>query len=301
MPKSLCEFSAADWRRLRPLTQAFKSARYRVIDCHYGRRPAAGGDVAAVTRSARGRKVLVTIAFGDATLVRWQSCLVRHYVPDTLHIVVDNSATDEIARDIRSAILAAGGAYLRAPANPWSGRAPSRSHGIALNWTWRNVIRPGEPDAFGFIDHDIFPTAPDDPFAPLAAQDFYGVVRCAGPRWFLWAGFCMFRFAAVQRLALDFGQDWFNGLDTGGGNWGPLYSHADRSVLREQPTTFVPFKPGVAVANGPLQWCGTWLHEVGLMGDGRLTTQKRAALAAILAPHLESARHRALPDRATCP
>jgi hypothetical protein len=289
MPKSLSEFSAADWRRLRPLTQAVKTARYKLIDRNYCRRPAASGDVAAVRRSARRRRLLVTIAFGDATLVLWQSRLVRHYVPDALHIVVDNSATDATAHDIRSAILEAGGAYLRAPANPWSGRAASRSHGITLNWTWQNVIRPGEPDAFGFIDHDIFPTAPDDPFAPLAVQDYYGVVRHAGPRWFLWAGFCMFRFAAVQNLALDFGQDWFIGLDTGGGNWGPLYRHADRRMLREQPTTFVPFKPGVALTDGPLQWCGTWLHEVGLMGDRRLMTEKRAAVAAILAPHLEAA------------
>ena len=293
MPKSLSEFSAADWRRLRPLTQAVKTLRYDLIDRAYRRRPAAAGDPAAVAQSVYGRKVLVTIAFGDPKLVSWQTCLLRHYVPNALHVIVDNSAADEIAREIGRVAGGAGTAYLRAPPNPWSAGAASRSHGLALNWTWHNVIRPGEPEAFGFIDHDIFPTAGDDPFALLATQDFCGIVRDAGLRWFLWAGFCMFRFAAVKDKALDFGQDWFIGLDTGGGNWRALYSRTDRRNLREQPTRLFPFKPGIALAEGPLQWCGTWLHEVGLMGDRRLLAEKRAVLAAMLAPHLDAASAKA--------
>jgi hypothetical protein len=288
MPKSLNEFSAADWRRLRPLTQAVKTARYNLIDRAYRRRPAAAGDMAAVALSVRGRKLLVTIAFGDPNLVLWQTRLVGHYVPNAFHVIVDNSTNDEIAHQICRIAIGAGTPYLRVPRNPWSGHAASRSHGIALNWTWQNVVRAGEPEAFGFIDHDIFPTALGDPFAPLANQDFYGVVRDAGSRWFLWAGFCMFRFAAVKHKMLDFRQDWFIGLDTGGGNWRPLYSRADRTTLREQPTHLIPFKCGIALADGPLQWCGTWLHEVGLMGDPRLAAEKRATLAAMLAPHLQA-------------
>lgn len=289
MPKSLSEFSAADWRHLRPLTQAVKTARYNIIDRAYRRRPAATGDVAALAQSACGRKLLITIAFGDPTLARWQTRLLRHYVPDALHVIVDNSTTDKIAHEICRVAVASGTAYLRAPANPWSGHAASRSHGMALNWTWENIVRTVRPEAFGFIDHDIFPTAADDPFEPLAVQDFYGVVREAGPRWFLWAGFCMFRFAAVREKALDFGQDWFIGLDTGGGNWRSLYSRIDRATLREQPTHLIPFKSGIGLADAPLQWCGRWLHEVGLMGDRRLFTEKRATLATILAPHLQAA------------
>jgi hypothetical protein len=289
MPKSLNEFSAADWRRLRPLTQAVKTLRYGRIDRAYRAQPAAVGDPAVLAQAIRGRKVLVTVAFGDPQLVSWQTRLLRHYVPGVLHVVVDNSAADDIARGICRVAGHAGAAYLRAPPNPWSGEAASRSHGIVLNWTWHNVIRPGEPEAFGFIDHDIFPTAADDPFAALATQDVYGIVRPTEPRWFLWAGFCMFRFAAVKDKALDFGQDWFIGLDTGGGNWGALYRHIDRNHLREQPTHFFPFKPAIALADGPLQWCGTWLHEVGLMGDARLFAEKRAVVAAMLAPHLEAA------------
>jgi hypothetical protein len=280
----------ADWLRARPLTQAYKTGRYSIVDRVYRLRPAASGDVKATARAVRGRKLLTTIAFNDPILLFWQIALVHHYVPNAIHVIVDNSTTDEIAQEIRCVAGEAGAAYLRLPRNPWSGRAPSRSHGIALNWTWHNLIKTGEPEAFGFLDHDIFPTAPDDPFTPLAVQDFYGVVRSAGPRWFLWAGFCMYRFDAVRGKALDFGQDWFIGLDTGGGNWRPLYSCVDRATIREQPTDFVPFKPGVALADGPLQWCGSWLHEVGLVGDRALVKERRAVLAAALAPHLKAAR-----------
>jgi hypothetical protein len=100
----------------------------------------------------------------------------------------------------------------------------------------------------------------------------------------------MFRFAAVKDKPLDFGQDWFIGLDTGGANWKALYRHIDRAGLSEPPTSFFPFRPGLAVADGPLQWCGSWLHEIGLMGDPRLAAEKRSILARMLAPHLEAAK-----------
>ncbi len=158
-----------------------------------------------------------------------------------------------------------------------------------MNWAWRNIVQPGRPHAFGFIDDDLFPTAPDDPFAPLAAQDFFGIVRWVLPRWFLWAGYCLFKFDAVADKPLDFGQDWFAGLDTGGGNWEVLYRHVDPHRLRHQPTTFAPYKPGVALEDGPMQWCGTWLHEVGSTGNAALEADKRRVIAELLAPHLQAA------------
>jgi hypothetical protein len=288
MPKSLNEFSAGDWAHLRPVTQSIKTLRYRIIDRDYRRRPARAGDLAAVARLIRGRKVLITIAYSDAALISWQTRLVRHYIPDACYVVVDNSPCDLAAAQIGG--TAGLDAYVRAPENPWLGGAvASRSHGLALNWAWDNLVRPGEPDAFGFLDHDIFPTVVDNPFAPLAVQDVYGVVRTAGPRWFLWAGFCMFRFPAVNGKQLDFGQDWFVGLDTGGGNWRDLYSRIDLTTLRQPKTCFVPFKPGIAVEEGPLQWCGTWLHEVGHIGDRRLFAEKRSIVAQILSSHLDAA------------
>ena len=289
MPRPICEYTLADWVRLRPVTHALKSWRYDAVNQVYVRWPARAGDRAAIARTIAGRNVLVTIAFNDPEAIGWQAPLVRHYVPSALHIIADNSSDESAARAIMEVAARCKLAYLRLPKNPWS--PPSRSHGVALNWVWHNVLHPGMPEAFGFLDDDIFPTAPDDPFAPLDSQNFYGVIREAGQRWFLWAGYCMFRFDAVKDKPLHFGQDWFVGLDTGGANWNVLYRHVDRSALQQAPSAFTPFRPGVALQDGPLHWCGPWLHETGIMGDPAVAGEKRRAVAEILGPHLTAAAH----------
>ncbi|MBK5961386.1 hypothetical protein CCR97_24730 [Rhodoplanes elegans] len=289
MPRGWSEYSVRDWAKLRPLLHAIKTARYRAIDAAYRRAPAATGDLAALHRRLEGRQVLVTVAFADAEATRWQTALVRHYVPSAVHVIADNSPTDAAADAVRRITEAAGTAYVRLPPNPWLGKEPSRSHGAALNWIWANLIRPARPAAFGFIDHDLFPTAPDDPFAPLATHTVCGPIRRVGARWFLWAGFALFRFDRVASLPLNFGQDWFAGLDTGGGNWDPLYRRLAPQDVCEIETRVVPFKPGIDWPDGPLQWFGPWLHEVGLMGRPELFDEKRLAVEALIAPHLLAA------------
>ncbi len=288
MVRSLSDYDFADWRRLRPLLHAFKTTRYRLVKLRYLRRAAPGGMPPALVQSMTGKRVLVTIAFGDTEVIDWQVRLVRHFVPAAMHVIADNSREQAAAAQIAAICREHATPYLRLPPNPW--HPSSRSHGIALNWVWYNLIRSAQPEAFGFLDHDLFPTAHDDPFAALATQDCFGVVRTAGPRWFLWAGYCMFRFERVRDTPLDFGQDWFYGLDTGGGNWRQLYRHLDRTALKEAATTFAPYKPGVEVADGPLQWVGSWLHEVGTMARPELRDDRREVVRRILAPHLAAAQ-----------
>jgi hypothetical protein len=284
MVRPLSEYDLADWRRLRPLLHALKTTRYRLVAARYVRRAAVGPGLPTLARSLTGKRVLTTIAFGDAEVVGWQIQLVRRHVPSTVHVIADNSRDEAAAAQIAAVCGAFDTPYLRLPRNPW--RQSSRSHGAALNWVWRNLIRPAAPEAFGFLDHDLFPTAPDDPFAALSKQDCFGLVRTAGPRWYLWPGYCVFRFDRVRDLPLDFGQDWFNGLDTGGGNWRSLYRRLARTELQEAHTTFAPYEPGVDVADAPLQWVGSWLHEVGTMKRPELRGDRREVLRAILAPHL---------------
>ena len=289
MQRPIQEYTLADWKRLRPLTHILKSRRYDWINRRYVRRAARVGDRAAIARMIAGRDVLVTISFNDSEAIGWQAPLIRHYVPRAFHIIADNSSDERAARETMEISTRCGLPYLRLPRNPW--RSSSRSHGIALNWVWRNVLHPGKPRAFGFIDDDIFPTALVDPFAPLESQAFYGVIREADQRWFLWAGYCLFRFEAVKSKPLDFRQAWFIGLDTGGANWNVLYRHFERSALKEVPSSFTPYKSGIAVHEGPLHWCGPWLHEVGTMGNTAVAAEKRRAVAEILSPHLAAAGH----------
>ncbi|MGA2731459.1 MAG: hypothetical protein ABSG35_02455 [Syntrophobacteraceae bacterium] len=289
MPKRLSEYTLSDWRHLQPLTQNYKTLRYRLVNSIHMRRRARKGDIGALAACIRGKKVLVTVAFSDPQLIEWQARLMRTYVPQPVYLIADNSP-DDSAEAIEAIAERHGSPYVRLPANPW-GRG-SRSHGISMNWLWRNIILPGEPEAFGFLDHDLFPTAPDDPFSALSTQDFYGLVRTAGLRWFLWAGFCVFKFDNVRHKPLDFGQDWFVGLDTGGGNWEVLYRHVDRAMLHEPRSLEVPLRPGLDIKDAPLQWCGSWLHERGHMERPELAAEKREALGRLLAPHLAAAQAR---------
>jgi hypothetical protein len=300
MPPRLSDYELNDWLHARPLTHALKTRRYRATDRAYSQTPARIAPPDGLVASLRDRRVLVTIAFNDPQTIEWQVRLVRLYVEDVVHIIADNSRDDAKAALIRDVAAREGVAYLRLPANPWN--EPSRSHGLALNWVWRNLIRPGAPEAFGLIDHDLYPLAPTDPFAALREQDWFGVVRPDGPppgvapvdyvpqRWFLWAGFSMFKFAAVKDKPIDFSQDWFLRLDTGGANWEVLYRHADRAQLREQETLFAPYREGLTMEEAPIQWCGDWLHEVGVMGRAEFTDDKRRVIGELLRPHLARAQ-----------
>jgi hypothetical protein len=281
--KPLHEYGWDDWKRLRPVTHGLKTLRYHTTrELHVWRRPR-GGDTSLPQR-IRGARVLVSIAYNDADVIDMQASAVARFVPGALYIIADNSSDSVRAREVEAVAARHGAPYVRLP--PALSREPSRSHGLALDWTWRNIIRPGRPEAFGFIDDDLFPTAPDDPFAMLAQQSVYGAVRMQGERWFLWAGFCFFRFDAVKGLRLNFGQDWFKGLDTGGGNWTVLYRRLDRKSLTFASARFEPYKPGADPVHDSIQWCGRWLHEVGqTRRAGRLeqAADKRRRIKEILA------------------
>lgn len=300
MPPRLSDYSLNDWLHARPLTHAMKTRRYRATDRAFSNLDARVAAPASLLPSLNGRRVLVTIAFNDPQSIDWQARLIKLYVDDVIHVIADNTRDDALAARIAGVAAAHGIAYLRLPANPWN--EPSRSHGLALNWVWRNLIHPGAPEVFGFLDDDMYPTGPSDPFAALANQNWFGVVRSAGPaaeksavgrgveRWFLWAGFAMYRFAGVRDKPLDFSQDWFLRLDTGGANWDVLYRHVPRESVSEQETIFVPYRAGLMMEDAPFQWCGNWLHEVGVMGRTEFAQDKRRAVGEILGPHLEKAR-----------
>jgi hypothetical protein len=258
--KPLSEYCARDWLRLCPLTHGIKTVRYDLHRELHVRRPQRGG-AADLTSRLRGRRVLVTIAYNDPEVIDIQAQAMAKFVPQALYIIADNSTDDAAARATAAIAARSDIPYVWLPC-PWSNRA-SRSHGLALNWVWRNLIRPAEPEAFGFLDADLFPTVPDDLFAKLDRQPVYGLPRTAGDRWFLWAGFCIFRFDAVRHLTLDFGQDWFNGLDTGGGLWRPLYSRLDRAQLALAAFRTEPYQPGADPVHDSFQWCDGWLHECG--------------------------------------
>lgn len=288
MHRPLTDYALEDWVRLRPLIQRLKSAHYDRVQRRFDRQPPRVGDLALLRAAIRGRRLLMTIAYEDPQAIDWQVRLVRHHIAGAVHLVADNSHDDAKAAAIARHARASGALYLRMPENPWRRGQASRSHGTAMTWLWTNLVRPGEPAMFGFLDHDLWPTAPTDPFAPLAQRPFDGNVREAAGKWFLWAGFCFFRFDAVCHLPLDFRQAWFIGLDTGGGNWAVLYRDADRTPMTIHGRAPIALLPDVPVPACYGERMGVWLHEVGLAGDPAHVGRKRAAIADLLAPVLAS-------------
>jgi len=283
MDVDLRSYSAVNWLKLQPAIHILKTARYRRIDRQYRKQPPRAS---VLGRSAGPESnLLISIGFEDAELIDWQSRLVRRYVPSAEYVVVDNSTSEKGAQAIRIICEKNGCDYFLTPANPWCA-FPSRSHGAAINWALDNVVRLRKPRAFGFIDTDIFPLELTNPFAPLDRQDFFGVVRHAAARWYLWAGFCFFHFSLAEKLPLNFSQAWFLGLDTGGANWNVLYKHYVLSSLEKVETSFFSFKQGIDLADGPLQKCGPWIHEVGQMGRPDLYPEKRQTLKRLLEQHL---------------
>lgn len=283
MPKPLREFKLSDWIRFRPILQAIKTLRYRSIDTAYCKRSPARGSLDRIIAACKDRQVIVTIAFNDLELIEIQTRLVKEFIPHAIHLVADNSSHEATAISIENHCLAHHVNYLRLPSNPWQGLAvASRSHGQAMNWVWRRIIMAGQPKSFGFIDHDLFPTCPCNPFEQLEDLPFFGDKRWAGDRWFLWAGYCFYRFPEAVRAKLDFSQDWFIGLDTGGANWDRLYSRWDPGRLPDRKIFEAPIIPGVELRRAYVEWRDDWIHEVGLAGDMDLKQQKRAALIGIL-------------------
>jgi hypothetical protein len=286
MPKRLSEYTLRDYLHLRPLTQGMKTRRYRRMDAKYMKLPAASANATEISRAIAGRKVMATVAFEDPVGLEMHLALVKRYVAHDVYVVIENSRNEPDRRRNAEVAARAGVWYLELPQNPWTGRNDSRSHGIGLNWAWHNVIRPGAPEAFGFVDDDLFAVRPVDPFAPLAGHDFYGDLRWAGRRWFLWAGYCFFRFGAVKDRPLDFGLDWFNGLDTGGANWDVLYRFVDPASLPHRPIERTPAVEGQPLDAANFEKRGEWIHEVGWGNDPAFLGAKRSAMIRLLQPHL---------------
>lgn len=214
---------------LRPLLDRLKLPRNEWVSRRYEKRPAEGFDAfLADLGDVRDQSLLFTVAFNLPWAVDLMIRSTRRHMPEWRLVVIDNSNKPERRTEIAAICRAAGVPLLSLPKNPeWS---PNRSHALALNWVWRNVIRPLRPRHFGFVDHDCFPVAPSRQLARIRERAFDGLKRVP-PRveglWFLWAGYMFFNTARIGDRDLDFNHDQALHLDTAGRNWTRLYREID--------------------------------------------------------------------------
>lgn len=289
MPRHIATYSAAEWLRLRPLSHGYKTALWNRIDRRFVRQPAAEtGQLEAVKAKLAGRNVIATIAWNSAWVIRWQLRFVAKNLRNAAFLVADNSTDPKARAEIAAVCAEAGVAYVGLPPNPYqASRHASRSHGLALNWVYRNIIRQIRPQAWGFFDHDLFPTKPYDPEQRLRGQLFYGDLEVREGGRYLWPGYCLFARGADERVTLDFRQDWFRRLDTGGMNAGLLFDKADFSRLTIGRRRSIGPQRNYAVTMDEIDWFDDCVHLGNASGWLGSTAERQAALDALLGRVLE--------------
>ena len=179
---------------------------------------------------------VITIAYNHARLIEKQIELVKQHVKDRnyLHVVVDNSPNWDARRRIKEICVREKIGYVPVPlyidkliCHKLFGYGVS--HGAALNWMFYYFLRQRKPVRFALIDHDVFPMEDYSFIDKLGERDFYGVERIKEHGWYLWPGWCIFRYDAISDCYPDFLPYYLKEsfLDSGGGNYPRFYGRYD--------------------------------------------------------------------------
>jgi hypothetical protein len=224
------EYGADEWFVGLPLVHGLKRARNVLVERTFrGARSRETGKLLAAHAGLAGGSLTMAVAFNQPWIIDLATRMAKRHLDGTL-IVLDNSRNAEARREIARICADRGVPYLGLPSNPE--RHPCRSHGIAMTWGYYNIVRQLRPKTFAFFDHDLIPTAPLDIARLVQSQPVYGVLNQSAWGWNLWAGYCIYDFASIERFALDFNNDNPRLLDTGGRNWLEIYRYLDRSKIR---------------------------------------------------------------------
>ena len=183
---------------------------------------------------------LVTIAFNNPLMIEFQIQLLKKNITDKFsHIVADNSNDPKVRKVISDLCKSFNVNYVSIPVNTYF---RNKSHGAAMHWVYKNVIKKRNNLYFGFLDHDIFPT---EPYSILnrVKNNIYGrvihsympngyneIITKEFPYWSLWAGFYFLKsdlLSSSNVYGFNFDPKSFQKgsyLDTGGGLWDVLMS-----------------------------------------------------------------------------
>ena len=229
--RSLRHFSVGEWLHLLPLQHAAKQWRNDAWLAIYRRRHAAKQtSFLQQVAPLRGGDIALVIAFENPWVVDWQLTIAKRHLAGTTVPVFDNSRAPALRPEVARVCADHGAPYLALPRNRT--RHVNRSHGMAMSWVFSQIVRRIEPRQFAFLDHDLIPLLPVSLAERLGNQPFFGFRGTSRWGWSLWAGYCVFEYARVAALPLNFLYDFSNGLDTGGRNWAVVYRHFDSGALR---------------------------------------------------------------------
>lgn len=216
---------------------------------------------------------LITISFNSPEVVLRQIKLIKKFlIGNYRHIICDNSTSQKDSEQIKKYCLQNDVTYIRVQ-DRTKPKGYSDSHGIALNWVWKNIVRKRKNN-FAFLDHDIYPIKEIDISSYVDKEPIFGKYRILdGGIWYLWAGFAFFNFEYIKNLPLNFKKFRYFGIfkkkfaDTGSANWNCLYKKLDRKSLKpcsdevfelKEDNTLIKNKNGKITVNCLAN--RSWLH-----------------------------------------
>ena len=201
-------------------------SKYVWLLSRMGRKVDKGGE------TKRSDLYIITIAYNHERLIEKQIEQVRRYIKDERikHVIVDNSPKRAARKRIKDLCERNKNEYVPVPlyidkliSHTLFGNG--LSHGAALNWMFYHFLMQRKPIRFALIDHDVFPLKDYSFIDKLGKRDFYGVERVKEKGWYLWPGWCIFKYDVIAEKQPNFlpiivGNVY---LDAGGGNYLQFY------------------------------------------------------------------------------
>ena len=101
------------------------------------------------------KSVVFSISFNKPKCVEVMIFSWKKYAANTRMVIVDNSSDQNARLKIQNLCRANHCLFIALPRNPeWH---PNRSHALAMNWVFYNIVKKCKPLLFGYLDHDCFP------------------------------------------------------------------------------------------------------------------------------------------------
>ena len=180
---------------------------------------------------------LIVVSFNNSKVISYQiKTLKKYFLYPFQYTVFDNSTDETKAKEIYEICSKENVGYVRLPCQHFIPKGMvSYSHGIALNYIFRNYIcKYNKAEYIGILDHDIFCIEQFNISKFLNKQPYYGLVhhRSCNPDKikYIWPGFAFFRKEAIKDVNLDFRPSIRLAGDTGVRLYESIYSKNDIDI-----------------------------------------------------------------------
>lgn len=220
------------------MSKLLKAIRYKLMNPYYQYMDFLShiGKPYTYHQDAPPKLLLITVAFNTPILIQYQIEYIKKYLKDEDYqlIVADNSTSSKYRKEIRNICDNSDIEYIPIPMYINKLHTSKlffhgASHGAALNWLFYHVLSVRQPMYFSFIDHDIIPFSSTSLLQHIekVGSDFYGDYRQRGKGWYIWPGYCIFRYEVIEKYKPNFLPMLYEGeyFDSGGSNYKNIYRY----------------------------------------------------------------------------